>query len=98
VLRAIISLSEGESREKAMETLHLQLSNLRDDLVKDEVALAWFDLARNLSSEPSTPPPLETGFPSSLPADDPFSSFDSSPNAQLRFFFQERFPGRFFLF
>ena len=75
-----------------METLHLQLSNLKDDLVKDNMALAWFDLSRNLSNKPSTPP--QTGFPSSLPSDDPFASFDSSPNSQLRKFFQERFPGK----
>jgi len=72
-----------------METLHRQFFTLKADLAKDEIALAWFDLGRNLSGEPSTP--SQPGFPSSLPADDPFTSFDTSPNAEMKKYF--RFPG-----
>ena len=63
VLQAIIGISEGNSRENAMDILYSELSSLYDDLAKDDVAMAWFDIARAPTAIPSTPPPSE--FPSS---------------------------------
>lgn len=93
VLRAIISLSEGMSREKAIDTLYTQILALKEDLANDEVALAWFDLARAPCDFPSTPP--KSKFSSSLLADDPFAFRNCSPNNQVMQFFKEGFHGRF---
>lgn len=63
VLQAIVDISEGKSREIAMDALYSQLSSLYGDLAKDNVALGWFDIATATTAAPSTPPPSE--FPSS---------------------------------
>jgi hypothetical protein len=59
VLEAVISISEGRSRESAMDKLYSQLSSLEDNLVKDDEAMSWFNLATAPFFIPSTPPPSE---------------------------------------
>ena len=42
VLQAIISISEGKSREYAMDTLYYELFSMEKDLAKNNEALTWF--------------------------------------------------------
>ena len=62
VLQAIISISEGKSREYAMDTIYSQLFSMEKDLAKDNEALTWFNLVTAPFAIPSTPPPSK--FPS----------------------------------
>jgi hypothetical protein len=59
VLRAIIAISEGESRFAVLDSLYSQVSSLEKELANDEEALDWFNLS---TDDSSTPPPSE--FPS----------------------------------
>ena len=62
ILQAIISISEGKSREYAMDTLYSELFSIKKDLAKDNEALTWFNLATAPFAIPSMPPPSR--FPS----------------------------------
>lgn len=44
VLQAIIGISEGKSREDAMDTLYTQILPLEKDLTNDDDALNWFNI------------------------------------------------------
>jgi len=57
VLKGIIAISEGTSREEAMQALYLQISSLSKDLSKDDKALSWFNLSSDAQAAPTTPPP-----------------------------------------
>lgn len=96
VLKAIIALSEGKSREMVLDNLHAQFSSLKKELDNDEVALSWFDLEKIPCDVLSTPPP---------------SYFASSPATAYEFFnpmpsvhgavsniFKDRFQGSFSLY
>lgn len=64
VLKAVIAISEGKARENVMDKLYSDISVLEKDLIKDEKALAWFDLLNDDSFAPSTPmPPAFTSTP-----------------------------------
>ena len=62
VLQAIILISEGKSREYAMDTLYSELFSMEKDLAKDNEALTWFNLVTAPFAIPSMPPPSK--FPS----------------------------------
>lgn len=62
VIRAIIGISEGKSREDAMGFLYSQIQSLQKDLANDDNALNWFNLTKATSSIPPTPPPSKIPF------------------------------------
>ena len=72
VLGAIMDISQGKSRDNAIENLYSQLSSMEDELCRDNDALTWFNLGLASKSSstsqstsfsnshpfsPSTPPP-----------------------------------------
>lgn len=65
VLKAIMSISLGKSREEVMGHLYSQILSLEKELAFDDVALNWFNFPnpKNLKKAdfevPSTPPPSE---------------------------------------
>ena len=96
VLQAIMALSDGTSREKAMDTLYSEILALKNDLANDEIALSWFDLSRALSGFPSTPP--KSGFSSSDLVDDPFAVSKDLSKGQVPQLFNDAFHGVFSFF
>jgi len=57
VLQAIIGISEGKSREDAMDSLYSQILALEKDLDNNDDALNWFNLCTAVI--PPTPEPSE---------------------------------------
>lgn len=53
VLKAVIAVSEGKSREDVMRSLHSDIQSLEKELAEDDVALNWFNLRATASSVPS---------------------------------------------
>ena len=59
VLQAIMSISEGNSRDDVIDTLYSQLISLEKDLANNNEAMKWFNFAIASSSIPLTTAMLE---------------------------------------
>lgn len=57
ILKAIIALLEGRSRENTMDDLYSKILTMEKDLANDNDALTWFDFSTAPSAIPSTPSP-----------------------------------------
>jgi hypothetical protein len=55
VLDAIVSISEGKSRENVMQDLYSQMLPLENDLRNEPSAMAWFDFSTPSAPASSTP-------------------------------------------
>ena len=55
VLECIISISEGNSREEAMQILHSQISSSMDSLRSDKKAMSWFNLCTGFNMDSTSP-------------------------------------------
>jgi hypothetical protein len=55
VLECIISISEGNSREEAMQILYSQISSSMESLRSDKIAMSWFDLSSGFHTDSTSP-------------------------------------------
>jgi hypothetical protein len=76
-----MDISQGKSRENAIENLYSQLSSMEDELCKNSDALTWFNLGLPSKSSSKSHSTSHSTSPSTSPSTPPPAYVTAEPNA-----------------